>query len=148
MTPATATPTGDEARIRACIDAVAQAIRVKDVNALMTHYTPDTIVFDLMPLQTLGRDAYRRNFEAWFGSVEGPIEFEIHDLRIATRDDVAFGHYTSAIRCRRKTGSQTEYQVRVSLGLRRVAGDWLIVHEHVSLPFASMEAMQAALGSA
>ena len=93
--PATTTPTRDEARIRACIDAVAQAIRVKDVNALMTHDTPDTIIFDLMPLQTLGIDAYRRNFEAWFGSVEGPIEFEIHDLRIATRDDVAFGHYTA-----------------------------------------------------
>jgi uncharacterized protein (TIGR02246 family) len=145
--PATTTPTRDEARIRACIDAVAQAIRVKDVNALMTHYTPDTIIFDLMPLQTLGIDAYRGNFEAWFGSVEGPIEFEIHDLRIATRDDVAFGHYTSGIRCRRKTGAQTEYRVRVSVGLRKVGGDWLIVHEHVSLPFASMEAMQTALGA-
>jgi hypothetical protein len=55
--PATTPPTRDEARIRACIDAVAQAIRVKDVNALMTHYTPDTIIFDLMPLQTLGSDA-------------------------------------------------------------------------------------------
>ena len=127
---------------------MAQAIRVKDVDALMTHYTPDIIIFDLMPLQTLGIDAYRRNFEAWFGSVEGPIEFEIHDLRIATRDDVAFGHYTSGISCRRKTGAQTEYRVRVSVGLRKVGGDWLIVHEHVSLPFASMEAMQAALGSA
>jgi len=146
--PATTTPTRDEARIRARIDAVAQAIRVKDVNALMTHYTPDTLIFDLMPLQTLGIDAYRRNFEAWFGSVEGPIEFEIHDLRIATRDDVAFGHYTSRIRYRRKTGAQTEYRVRVSVGLRKVGGDWLIGHEHVSLPFASMEAMQAALGSA
>jgi uncharacterized protein (TIGR02246 family) len=146
--PATTTSTRDEAPIRACIDAVAQAIRVKDVNALMAHYTPDTIIFDLMPLQTLGIDAYRRNFEAWFGSVEGPIEFEIHDLRIATRDDVAFGHYTSGISCRRKTGAQTEYRVRVSVGLRKVGGDWLIVHEHVSLPFASMEAMQAALGSA
>jgi len=80
--------------------------------------------------------------------VEGPIEFEIHDLRIATGDDVAFGHYTGGVRCRRKTGVKTEYRVRVSVGLRKVGGAWLIVHEHVSLLFASMEAMQAALGSA
>ena len=145
--PATTARTSDEARIGECIDEVAQAIRAKDPDALMAHYATDAVIFDLMPLQTLGRDAYRKNFESWFGMVKGPIEFEIRDVRIATREDVAFGYYTSRVRCTRTSGARTDYQVRVTAGLRKVDGRWLITHEHVSLPFASAEAMQAALAS-
>lgn len=140
-----ATVTTDEARISDFIAGVAQAIRAKDLDALMAHYAPDAVIFDLMPLQTMGRDAYRRNFESWFSMVKGPIEFEIRDLRIMTREDVAFGHYTSRVRCTRTSGARTDYQIRVTAGFRKLDGRWLITHEHVSLPFASAEAMQAAL---
>ena len=143
--PTTTTPTPDEVGIRNCIDGVAQAIRAKDLDALMANYASDCVIFDLMPLQTLGRDAYRKNFESWFGVVKGPIEFEIRDLRVETRDDVAFGHYTSRVRSTRTSGARTDYQVRVTAGLRKLNGRWLITHEHVSLPFASPEAMQVAL---
>lgn len=145
--PSTTAPAVDEAGIRDCIDGVARALRAKNLDALMAHYTPDCVVFDLMPLQTLGRDAYRKNFESWFAMVKGPIDFELRDLRIATREDVAFGHYTSRVRSTRTTGASTDYQVRVTVGLRKESGRWLITHEHVSLPFASAEAMQAALAS-
>jgi uncharacterized protein (TIGR02246 family) len=145
--PTTTAATSDEARIRACIDEVAQAIRAKDLDALMPHYAADAVIFDLMPLQTLGRDAYRKNFQSWFVSVSGDIEFEIRDLRIALREDTAFGHYTSRVRCTRTSGARTDYQVRVTAGLRKLDGRWLITHEHISLPFAGPEAMQAALAS-
>jgi uncharacterized protein (TIGR02246 family) len=141
----TATPTTDEAGIRSCIDEVARAIRAKDLDALMANYAADCVIFDLMPLQTLGRDVYRKNFESWFGLVRGPIEFEIRDVLIETREDIAFGHYTSRVRSTRTSGARTDYQVRVTVGLRKLNGRWLITHEHVSLPFASPEAMQAAL---
>ena len=129
----------NETRIRDCVEGVAQAIRAKDVDALMAYYAPDCVIFDLMPLQTLGRDAYRRNFESWFDMVKGPIEFEI--------DDIAFAHYTSRVRSTRTSGASAEYQVRVTAGLRKAHDRWLLTHEHVSLPFASTEAMQAALAS-
>ena len=145
---ATTAATTDESGIIHCIDEVARAIRAKDLDALIRHYAPDAVIFDLMPLQTLGRDAYRKNFESWFGMVTGPIEFETRDVRIAAREDVAFGHYTTRVRCTRTSGARTDYQVRVTAGLRRMDGRWLITHEHVSLPFASAEAMQAALGPA
>jgi ketosteroid isomerase-like protein len=103
--PATTAPTSDEARISDCINGVAQAIRAKYLDALMEHYAPDPVIFDLMPLETLGRDAYRKNFESWFSTVNGPIEFETSDVRIATQEDVAFGHYTSRMRyCSRPNG--------------------------------------------
>lgn len=79
--------------VRACIESLTRALSAKDIDALMAHYAPDVAVFDLMPLQLTGADAYRRNFEAWFGAVRGPIGFEIRDLDIVRTGDVAFCHY-------------------------------------------------------
>lgn len=145
--PPTTTVTRDDAWIRACIDASAQALRAKDIDAVMTHYAPDIVAFDLMPLQCQGADAYRKNFEAWFASVQGPIDYEIRNLRITTRDDVAFCHYLGRVRTTRATGEKVDYQVRVTTGLRKMNGRWVVSHEHVSVPFPNRETMQEALAS-
>jgi uncharacterized protein (TIGR02246 family) len=143
--PATTTPTREDAQIRECMDALARALRAKDINALMAHYAPDVVTFDLMPLQTQGADAYRKNFEAWFASVQGPIDYEMRDLRITMQDDVAFGHYLGRVKSTRTTGEKNDYWVRVSAGLRKLNGRWRLTHEHVSVPFKNAEALQAAL---
>ena len=133
--PTTTTPATDAAQIREFIDASAQALRAKDINALMAHYAPDVVVFDLMPLQTQGADAYRKNFEAWFASVQGPIDYQISDLGITRSDDVASCHYVGHVRSTRTTGEKAEYRVRVTAGCRKLNGRWMITHEHVSVPF-------------
>jgi uncharacterized protein (TIGR02246 family) len=145
--PTTTTATRDDAQIRESIDAWAQALRAKDIRRLMEHYAPDMVTFDLMPLQLQGADAYRRNFEAWFAAVEGPIDFEIQDLHTTRRDDVAFSHYVSRVKATRTTGEKTDYRVRVTMGFQRINGRWMVTHEHISMPFRSREALQAALVS-
>jgi uncharacterized protein (TIGR02246 family) len=145
--PTTTTPTRNDAEIRESIDAWAQALRAKDIDALMAHYAPDMVTFDLMPLQLQGADVYRKNFEAWFASVQGPIDLEIRDLRITMRDDVAFCHYLGHVRSTRKTGEKTDYWVRVTAGLQRINGRWMATHEHVSMPFINRETLQTALAS-
>ena len=143
--PTTSTATREDAQIRECMDGLAQALRAKDINALMAHYAPDMVTFDFRPpLQVQGADAYGRNFEAWFASVQGPIDYEIRDLRITMRDAVAFSHYLGHVRSTRTTGERTEYWVRVTSGFRKMNGQWIITHEHVSVPI-NMETMQAAL---
>ena len=52
--PTTTTRAREDAQIRERMDAWAQALHAKDVNALMAHYAPDVVTFDLMPLQTQG----------------------------------------------------------------------------------------------
>jgi uncharacterized protein (TIGR02246 family) len=127
------------------LDALAQALRAKDIETLMAHYAPDTVTFDLRPpLRVKGADAYRRNFEAWFASVQGPIDYSMRDLHITTRDDIAFCHYLGHVRSTKKTGAKSEYWVRVTSGLQRMNGQWMIVHEHISMPF-DMQTMQAAV---
>lgn len=133
--PTATTPSSEDAEIRARLDALAQALRAKDIDALMAHYAPETVTFDLRPpIQVHGVDAYRRNFEAWFASTEGPIDYEIRDLRITTGDDVGFCHSVCHVRSTRTTGEKADYWVRVTSGLRKMNGRWMIVHEHVSMP--------------
>src|SRR5690348_14612314 len=68
--------------VRRRIEALAQAIRDKNVEQLMTFYDRDVEVFDRrFSLNVPGAGAYRNNFEAWFDSFEGPIGFELHNLR-------------------------------------------------------------------
>jgi uncharacterized protein (TIGR02246 family) len=141
----TTTTTRKDAQIRECIDALAQALRAKDINALMAHYAPDVVTFDLRPpLQVSGVDAYRKNFEAWFASMQGPIDYEIRDLRITMSDDVAFCHSLSHVKSTRTTGEKADYWVRVTSGFQKMNGQWMVTHEHVSMPF-NMQTMQAAL---
>lgn len=137
-------PDGPE--VRACLESLTRALSAKDLDALMAHYAPDVAVFDLMPLQLTGADAYRRNFEAWFGAVRGPIGFEIRDLHIVRTSDVAFCHYLGQVRSTRTTGAHADCYVRVTAGLQKLDGQWRVTHEHVSVPFPDMESMQAALG--
>src|SRR5450432_2793392 len=70
---------------------LANAIRAKDVNALMAHYAPDVLTFDLLPpLQYQGADAIRKRVSQWFSSFQGPIGLEMRNLSITAGNDVAF----------------------------------------------------------
>ena len=71
--PTSGASTADDTQVRKRLDTLAQALRAKDIDALMAHYAPDMVTFDVRPpLQVQSADAYRKNFEAWFASVQGP----------------------------------------------------------------------------
>ena len=131
----TATPDKDEAQIRECLNKWTRALHAKDLGALTALYAPDTIAFDLMPPSQVDASHYRKNFERWFTSMPGPIEYEIHDLRVATGGDVAFTHNLSHVKGTRANGEKADYWVRVTVGFRKRNGQWLVIHDHVSMPF-------------
>jgi uncharacterized protein (TIGR02246 family) len=131
----TTTLSNDEAQIRERLDEWTRALHAKDLDALMSLYEPDTVVFDLMaPAQVKGRDRYRKNFERWFAALPAPIEYEINDLRIAAGEDVAFCHSLSRVRGTRANGDKADYWVRVTVGFRKRDGRWMMIHDHVSMP--------------
>jgi uncharacterized protein (TIGR02246 family) len=132
-----------EAQIRQLIDGWAKALRAKDINVLMSYYTPDIVLFDLPPpLEYRGADAYRKNWEEWLPSFQGPVGYEIRDLSITTGDDVAFCHSLNRISGTRTKGEETDVWVRATVGFRKIDGKWMITHEHLSVPF-DMETNQA-----
>jgi uncharacterized protein (TIGR02246 family) len=137
-----------EARVHETIDAIARALRARDTDALMQHYAPDVVTFDVPPpLRVDGAAAYRGNFESWFASLRGPIDYEIHDLRIASADRLAVCHHVGHVRSTRTTGAQADYHVRVTTVLEMRGDHWLVTHEHISLP-VDMQTMQADTGRA
>ena len=124
-----------DASVRDRLETLAQAIRDKDVDALMTHYAPDIVVFDVMPPLAVRSSAdYRQNFERWFASMQGPIDYEMNDLRMSWSENHAFCHFLSHVRGTRVSGEKADYWVRVTTCLQRANGQWLVAHEHVSMP--------------
>src|SRR5215208_6511999 len=141
--PTTATATQDEAQIRERLTAWARALHAKDLNALMALYAPDVITFDLMPPQQVrGADHYRRNFEQWFAVMPGPIDYELHDLRITMGSEVSFCHSLSHVKGTRANGEKADYWVRVTVGFEKRDGQWLMIHDHISMPI-DMESRKA-----
>ena len=124
-----------EAPIRERIETLAQAIRDKNVDALMTHYAPDVYVFDVLPpLEVDGTDEYRKNYERWFASMQGPIDYEMNDLHISMSESHAFCFCLGHVKGMRPGGEKVDYWVRVTSCLQKANGQWLVGHEHVSKP--------------
>lgn len=125
----------NETAIRARIDSLAEAIRNKNLDQVLGHYAPDVVVYDLLPpLDVRGIAKYRRNFEKWFATMAGRIHYEMLDVTISADDTHAFVHCLSHVTGARTGGGRADYWVRVTSGWRKSEGQWLITHEHISMP--------------
>jgi ketosteroid isomerase-like protein len=124
--------TADVARIRQLMGEWAETVRNKDANALMRFYTPDVVVFDVVPpVSYTGIERHRQNWQQWFDSVPGPIHFEMDIIDIVADGDIAYAFCVNRV----GQGEQAN-EVRATVCHRRVDGEWLAVHEHASVPLA------------
>jgi ketosteroid isomerase-like protein len=135
MSPDGLTGSSIEAVLRRRVQELAQAIRDKDLEHLMSFYARDVEVFDVRAsLNVVGAAAYRNNFEHWFDSFEGPLGFELHNLRVVSGEGAAFCHYLALVTGTRSADHKTGYWVRGTTCLERRDGEWLVTHEHISMP--------------
>src|SRR5438552_6098076 len=95
---------------------------------------PKVIAYDIVPpLQYVGKDAYRRDYEEFLAQYEGPIETEFRSVSIVAGNNVAFIHSLERISGTLKSGQKSEVWVRATSGLRKINGKWLIrSEEHTS----------------
>ena len=126
----------DEADIRRRVDTAMAALRAMDLDRLMTLYAPDIVSFDIAPpLRYAGADTKRKVWSEAFAAFQPPLDYEVRDLTITLGDDVAFGHSLNHISATLRNGNKTEFWLRWTSCFRKVGGNWLIAHEHVSVPF-------------
>jgi len=133
----TATERGrEETQIRALADKWVDALRAKDIDRMMSNYSPDILVFGISaPLQYRGAKEYRKKWELMFDSIDGPLGYEVRDRTITTRDDVAFMHCVNRISAKMKGSNEEEGTwMRVTGCYQKIDGKWLVTHEHVSVP--------------
>ena len=137
----------DETEIRQLIDGRLKAVRAKDVDAAMSPCAPDVLSFDLAPpLRYRGAAVNRKSLEEWFLTFRGPVGYEIRDLSITAADKVAFCHSLNRISGARTDGTETDVWVRATSCFRKIGGNWMITHEHVSVPFEMAPPFKASLG--
>ena len=124
-----------ESEVKALLDSQFEAMRMKDIDHLMSLYSADIVYFDLVPpLQYIGSAALRQRFLEWFDGWKSSIGMEIRDLTIAAGGDIAAAHMLLRASGTLMNGREVGYWVRVSDCYRRANDGWLITHEHVSLP--------------
>ncbi|MDB4919690.1 MAG: glyoxalase/bleomycin resistance protein/dioxygenase [Mucilaginibacter sp.] len=124
----------NEAQIRMLIENWAAAIRNKDIDGILAHHSADLVMFDVpLPFQSVGIDAYRKTWDLFFKYTK-PGVFDITELNIIADEQVAFCYAT--MKCSDKSSSDefVELPFRLTIGLKKTGEQWVIVHEHHSIP--------------
>ncbi len=127
-------PGSEEAQIKQMLDSFAEAIEAKDIDRIMSFYSPDIVAFDMMaPLKHTGIRAWRKVWQAALPMMEGTMTSEMLDLNIDIGGDVAVCQALLNVKLQ---GNRQSYDtwMRWTAGLHRTDGVWLITHEHTSVP--------------
>ena len=127
--------TTDEADVRQRLDKFLEAVRAMDVEGVRPIYARDIVSFDFVPpLKHVGAEAKLKNWVDVFAAYEPPLRYEIRELTITMGDDVAFGRSFNRISGTLKNGNRADYWVRWTTCFQKLNGNWVIVHDQVSVP--------------
>ena len=125
----------EEAAIKRVIGGFVEALRAKDLDGVMSIYAPEIVTFDVVPpLHYVGAEAMRKRWEEVFSSLPGPVGYEIADLSITVGEDMAFTHSFNRASAMLPTWQQIGTWVRWTACWRKIGGQWLLVHDQVSVP--------------
>ena len=112
---------------------------------MLAQCAPDIVTFDMVPpLRHQGSQAIRGLWARTLAAFDPPLEYEVHDLDISVDGDVAFARCLNRFGGTKKDGRRVLNSLRSTFGLRKIDGQWKVVHEHVSVPF-DMETGKAML---
>jgi uncharacterized protein (TIGR02246 family) len=126
--------TSDENQIRTLIERWATAVHAGDLDAVLADHADDIVMFDVPPPHdgVHGIDAYRATWPPFFKWQARGASFEITELDVTAGDDVAFAH--ALLRCGMpdELAADPDQRLRLSIGLRKENGRWVVAHEHHS----------------
>lgn len=133
--------------IREVVEAKAAALATGDVKDLKSYYAPQVLEFTLAPPLGARTDSSDpAPVEQWLAGFERPPRREVTQLEITTDGDVAFATSIDSLTMKHKGGTrELTLWFRVTLGLRRIDGRWLVTHEHESVPFHMDGSLRAAV---
>jgi len=125
----------DEAKIHRLLDDWAKAFHARNLDAIMAMYAPGVVAYDIVPpLQYVGIDAYRKDYQTFLDQFDGPIDVEYRDLHIVAGSDVGFATGLEHMSGKMKNGQPLDMWSRFTSGFQKINGQWKDVHDHVSVP--------------
>jgi len=126
--------TDDEKQIRRLIEHWAAAVHKGELDGVLADHADDIVMFDVPPPHegVLGIDAYRETWPPFFEWQAQGAVFDILALDVTAGTDVAFAH--ALLRCGtpQELTDHPETRLRLSIGLRKEKGRWVVAHEHHS----------------
>ena len=126
--------TGDEQQIRALIERWADAVHAGDMDGVLADHAADIVMFDVPPPHdgVRGIDAYRETWPPFFEWQARGASFEIVELDVTAGDRVAYAW--ALLRCgkQEELAEHPEQRLRLTIGLRKEDGRWVVAHEHHS----------------
>ncbi len=108
----------------------------KDVDGMMSFYADGESfsAFDLMPpIEFRGGDMWRLNWETFFAAWTGTPALTFSDVEVYASGDLSFVR----LLCRLEgtmSGQALDLWVRQTNCFRLLDGQWLMIHDHVSMP--------------
>jgi uncharacterized protein (TIGR02246 family) len=129
----------DETEIRSLIERWTEAVHTGDMSGVLAQHSDDIVMFDVPPPYegVRGIDAYRETWPGFFEWQAKGASFEIESLDVTAGEDVAYAH--ALLRCgtEQELADNPENRLRLTLGLRKEDGRWVVAHEHHSFPDAT-----------
>ena len=126
----------DDTQIRDLVTRWAAAVHGGDLATVLADHARDIVMFDVPPPEdgVRGIDAYRETWPPFFEWQRQGAVFEIVELAVTAGADVAYAH--ALLRCGtpEELAERPANRLRLTLGLRREDGRWVVAHEHHSFP--------------
>ena len=124
----------NEIEIRTLVENWAMAVRNKNIDAILAHHSEDIVMYDVPPpFQSVGLDAYRKTWDLFYKYTR-PAVFDIQELHITAGNDVAFCFAKMKCEDKSNTEDYVPLDFRLTIGLKKINGQWTIIHEHHSAP--------------
>jgi uncharacterized protein (TIGR02246 family) len=127
----------NEQQIRDRVESWAKAVQEKDYPGIMAWHHEDFVMYDVPgPFQSVGIDAYRKTWDLFFQGVErGENSFRVVELTVVAGEDVAFCY--APMKCvyfDGKLQQNVDLDFRLTIGFKKIDGEWWCMHEHHSVP--------------
>ncbi|MGH2838358.1 MAG: YybH family protein [Thermoleophilaceae bacterium] len=126
----------DQEQIRSLIENWANAVHGGDMAGVLAGHSDDIVMFDVPPPYdgVRGIDAYRETWPGFFEFQVRGAAFEIVSLEVTAGEEVAYAH--ALLRCgtQQELADNPDNRLRLTLGLRKEDGQWVVAHEHHSFP--------------
>ena len=123
----------DEVTIRDLIERWATAAHDGDLETVLAHHDAEIVMYDVPPPEDgRGLAAYRETWPGFFRWQDGAT-FDLLSLDVVAGADVAFAY--GLLRCgtpEEELDGIPERRLRLTVGLRKVDGQWTVLHEHHS----------------
>lgn len=134
-----------EAAIRAELERWLDAVRARNVPAIMQHYAPGIRAFDaIAQLQFQGVPAYTAHWQTCMDYCPGDMMMRLQDVQVSAGQEIGFVSALCQCGVIGEDGKEDSSWMRMTAFYQREGQDWKVVHEHFSAPF-DPESFQALL---